>query len=412
MEHLILNTTLFICLFLLGISAVLHYSKNSVLPSVCWVLITGIAYGLLNHFEIPGLPHLHLEPELVFFVLLPILIFDSSRKIPFRELKSVLIEAGFFATLGLVGVALLIGFPFAIITKIPFLDAIFFGTIMAATDPVAVAAIFKNFSFPEKLSVLVEGESLLNDGPGVILYVIMSSILLKASAFSFQDSALKFSGAVIGAVIFGLVMGGITVSLTKRWHEVHDQFIGALLPLIGVYLTFIIAEHFLHVSGVISVMFCTMAMVGYHSKFQRKHTSKEEKADDFFNDFWDFLADLANNVLFFILGVGIGNHFYGISWSTIPFIIIILILSRSVVVYSSGTLFKVIGRSIPMNWLHVLNIGGLKGALSIALILLIPEEYEYRQLFHCSAFVMILFSLIGNSIAMRWYLNRASLTET
>ena len=171
--------------------------------------------------------------------------------------------------------------------------------------------------------------------------------------------------------------------------------------------TFILAEHFLHISGVISVMSCTMLMVSNHSHL-RRHTRQEKKADAYFNQFWNFLAELTNMVLFFILGIGIGNHFFAIPWATAPFVILILIMSRSVVIYSTGGLFRLVRSPIPMSWQHVLNIGGLKGALSIALILLIPEDYQYKTLFHCAAFVMILFSLIGNSIAMRWYLSRVT----
>ena len=315
----------------------------------------------------------------------------------------------FFATFGVVGVTLIIGALFAVVAGIPVRDAIFFGAIMAATDPVAVTAIFKNFPFPEKLSALVEGESLLNDGTGVILYVILSSIVLEGSVFSFQEGVLKFVVAVSGAVAVGLIMGWTTTMLMRVWHEVHDQFIGALLPVTAVYLTFILAEHLLYVSGVIAVMACTMLMVGIHTRF-RKHSHKEEQVDDYFNQFWDFLADLTNKVLFFILGVGTGNHIYGLPWKIVPFVILILVTSRSVVVYLGGGLFQLVGRSVPTTWQHVLNIGGLKGALSIALILLIPIDYEYRELFHCSAFVMILFTLIGNSLAMNWYLNRVKLS--
>ena len=154
----------------------------------------------------------------------------------------------------------------------------------------------------------------------------------------------------------------------------------------------------------------TMTMTYYH-KHDLQADKYGDQADGYFNDFWKFSGDLTNKILFFILGVSIGGHLYKFPWKFIPILIIILVVSRSVVVYMSGGLFKVVGKSMQMSWLNVLNIAGLKGALSIALILLIPENYPHRDLFLCAAFVMILFSLIGNSLVMRWYLGRTELSS-
>ena len=348
---------------------------------------------------------------MVFFVLLPILIFDASRKIPVRELRSVIVEVGFLATIGVLATALILGILFASSAKIPMIDAIFFGAIMAATDPVAVSAIFKNFSFPEKLNVIIEGESLINDGTAVILFMVLGAVILDGVPFSLGHSLIDFSKSVFGAILVGGLTGTGLSFLILGWKEVHEQFIGAVIPVVAAYFTFVIAEHFLHVSGVISVMAATMTMTYFHASLYHAHTESEE-SDSYFNKFWDFLGDLTNKVLFFILGASIGAHLYNLPWKFIPLLILILLLSRTMVVYAAGYLFKVVRSPLPIPWLNVLNIAGLKGALSVALILLIPEDYQFRTLFHCAAFVMILFTLIGNSITMRWYLNRVSLTPS
>ena len=409
MNHSITTTVLFICLFLFAVSFIHHYFRNSSIPSVCWVLLAAVGYGFLNHHLHLRLPEVLIEPDIVLFVLLPVLIFDASRKIPIRELKSVIFEVGFLATFGVVGVAFIIGVLFAYFTKIPIIDAIFFGAIMAATDPVAVSAIFKNFTFPEKLNVLVEGESLLNDGTAVILFTVLSAVILEGLPFSLGHSLITFGKSVVGAILVGGIIGTGFSLLIRKWKEVHEQFIGAVLPIVAAYLTFVITEHYLHVSGVISVMAATMAMTYFHSALYHSH--KEKGKDSYFNKFWDFLGDLTNKILFFILGASIGVHLYDIPWRFAPLLIIILLLSRTLVVYVAGYLFKVVRIPLHMPWLAVINLAGLKGALSVALILLIPKEYQFRMLFHCSAFVMILFTLIGNSIAMRWYLNRVSLVS-
>ncbi len=401
---------LFICLFLFGVSAVQHYFRNSIIPEVGWVLIAGIVYGIANANLRINLPVVDVEPDIVLFLLLPVLIFDSARSIPLKVLKQVSFHAGFYATIGVVVTMLMLAFPFSLITKIPIWDAIFFGAIMAATDPVAVAAIFKNFTFPERLNVMVEGESLLNDGTAIILFVVLSSFILDHHVLSISAFISKFLISIIGATIFGLAMALLTTFIMRKWHEIHDKFIGAVVPLIAVYMSFAVAEHFLHVSGIITVMVCTMAMTQFHSRLESKCT-KYNEIDRYFNDFWNFLGDLANKILFFILGSAIGMHLTKVPWQLAPLFIIILIVSRVVAVYSGGLLFKIMKRPLPGSWLNVLTIAGLKGALSVALILLIPTSYAHRELFLCAAFIMIFFSLIVNSLVMRFYLNRVTLED-
>ncbi len=151
MHYSITDVILYICVFLFGVSAIQHYFRKSLIPQVCWVLLAGVLYGVAtSNFDLI-LPQLKITPDIVLYVLLPVLIFDSSRTIPVKTLNQVLFQAGFYATIGVLVTMFLIAIPFSFITGIPFLDAIFLGAIMAATDPVAVGAIFKNFSFPERL---------------------------------------------------------------------------------------------------------------------------------------------------------------------------------------------------------------------------------------------------------------------
>ena len=128
-----------------------------------------------------------------------------------------------------------------------------------------------------------------------------------------------------------------------------------------------------------------------------------------FKFFWDFLSKLANAVLFFMLGVEIGAHYYDINWAVMPGVVAALLFSRSVVVYGFSALFRLIGIRLPASWQHILNLGGLKGALSVALILMIPRDYPYRNMFLCAALAMALFTLVANTLALRAYLNRAHL---
>ncbi len=103
----------FVCFFLLGISAILHYFKRSILPPVLWILLAGVVYGIVQNTWLSGLPMLHLGPEVVLYIFLPVLIFDSARKLRPSELRGVGVEVGFFATVGVLVSMVLVGVPFA-----------------------------------------------------------------------------------------------------------------------------------------------------------------------------------------------------------------------------------------------------------------------------------------------------------
>lgn len=400
----------FTCLFLIGLCAVEHHFRFSRLPYICWIVLFGALYGILNQTLFSGLPGFKLSPDVILFIFLPVLIFDSSRKLDLDMARAEVVPSSVLATVGILVSMVVMAVPLKLITGREWLDVLFFSAIMSATDPVAVAAVFKQFPIPEKLKILIEGESLLNDGTVVILFMLMSGKVLEGKSIASEHGLLVFAASVAGAVLLGALTGWAGAWLMRKWQALKDHFIGPLLPLIIVYLTFCLAQATLEISGVIAVMSTTIVMRLSYRRFRRDEIPSEVEIE-FYRGFWDFLGDLANAILFFMLGVEIGSHYYDINWMVMPGVIFALLLSRSVVVYGFGALFRAGGIQLSMPWQHVMNLGGLKGALSVALILMIPETYPYRNLFLCAALAMCLFTLIANTLAMRVYLKKANLTE-
>jgi len=394
-----------VCLFLLLLAAVEHYTRRSGLPPLCWILLAGLIYGTTVRYTTLPLPSLHLSPPVVLFGFLPLLIFDSSRQLQPRRLLAILPEAGLFAVAGPLLSMAVIGLLLAALGGIPIADALLFGAALAATDAVAVTAIFHALPIPEKLQTILEGESLLNDGTTVILFSALAGRVIAETVFSVPHTAGRFLLSVGGAVLLGVAMGGLRVLLAKLWHELHDRFIGALIPLITVYAAFGLAEHVFHVSGVIAVMSATLTITAFHKRHDADHPADID-ADQFFEAFWGFLAKLFNAVLFFILGAQIGEHIYDLRWTLIPIMIAALLVSRCVTVYPGAALLRLTHRPMDRLWKHVLNIGGLRGALSVALLLSLPETYVHRHVFLCIAFVLIFFTLTVNPLLLRSYLKR------
>ncbi|MCG6930651.1 MAG: cation:proton antiporter [Desulfofustis sp.] len=401
----------FVCVFLIGLCAVEHYARRSPLPIVCWVVLFGAAYGMLNKFAFPGWPVLQPTSDVILYLLLPVLIFDSSRNLNLKVSQKMAIPSAMLASLGILVSAFVMAIPLRLFSSLPWMDILLFSAIMSATDPVAVSAVFTQFKVPQKLRMLIEGESLLNDGTTVILFMLLFGKVIEGHELLFYRGVAFFVLSVAGAIVLGVVAGWVGVAVLRKWKALKDHFIGPLFPLLIVYLVFCAAQAGLDISGVLAVMAATLTM-----KILMNRMTPEEKPSrnqlEFYRDFWEFLGTLANAILFFLLGVEIGSHTGEVAWRLMGVAVIALVLSRSIVVYGFSLLFRLLGIRLPMSWQHVLNLGGLKGALSVALILMIPRDYIYRDIFLLAALVMSFFTLFVNTLSLRVYLRYTKLPDT
>ncbi len=398
-------------LFLLMTMSIQHFSRKSPLPAVCWILLTGVLYGILARPTTLGLPAIILNPAVVLYILLPILIFDSARKIKLTRLKQIGIEAFILATVGVMATALVYAVFFyysAIYLQLQATvhDALLFGAILSPTDPVAIGAIFKNIKINERLKLLIEGESLLNDGTSIILVSILSSMIFTGEQLTIVGSIGKFSSSIILAILCGIAFGVLAMILELWWRGIKHKFIGTLLPIVLSYLSFCTAQFYLEISGVISVMFTGITVVNI-SERKESLLGFDGYSKKYFDGFFNFCGELANDILFFCLGCEIGEFLHLENSILIPVIILAIILSRSVVVYAKPTYKKfILRRQAKWRWSHILNFAGLKGALSIALILLLPKTYPLRNNFLTAAFVMVLFTNIVNVLGLVFYLRK------
>lgn len=406
-HFLIVGLSVF-CFLLLLFSAVKCYARRSFLPAEAWILVAGISYGIfLKETDITWLPVIEFNPEIVLFIFLPLLIFASGRLINVGILKAESVPIGFFASIGVIATSFMIGAPVAWVLDIPLLHGLLIGAAAGATDPAAVAAIFHSFRIPERLGLTIEGESLFNDGTTVVLFALISGLVLSNSMFNLTDSLLEFVWAIAGAIPVGVIIGWLGARLLIFWG--HQQlFFSISISLVVAYSAFLIGEELLHVSGVIAVLMA--AIVFIQTRVKKNAGEVYRREEGVFDAFWEYLADLTNGILFFALGVATGIH----DFKEVPFIAVVtavvaMVLARIILVYGSSSLLGVIGKSYPRPWQHIMCLGGLRGGVSAALILLIPEDYPYRGHFLCLAFAMISFSLIVQPMLLKMYLKRAKL---
>ncbi len=388
-------TILLLCLFLLVVVFVEHLARRWSLPAVGLLLVLGLGYGLARRFAPTRLPGGVLRPDIVVFVFLPVLIFSSSRKMPVRALVAEWPEITYLSLIGPGISMMLMALPLVLLGEVGWLGGLLFGAALAATDPLAVGALLKRMPMPKRLLALIKGESLLNDAVVIILFSVLSGAVLGESELTLPKTLGGFVYALLGAAVLGGLAGGLVGGLLRIWHDMHDRFVGAVLPLIMVYGVFALAHSIIHVSGVVAVVAATLTLNSLHAHSERP-TDVQQRSDTFFEDFWAFLDTLANAVLFFGIGVMVGQHQWRLPWILVPITCIALVIARLATVYPMGLAFAVLRRGLPSSWLHAISANGLRGGLSVALLLTLPASYPHRTAMLCLAFALILFSMAAN----------------
>jgi monovalent cation:H+ antiporter, CPA1 family len=408
-SELLITFMLSFSLLLVIISAVHRYTRNFIIPGVTILMLLGAVIPLVPIIGFEAEEFYNFVegiPEIILLVIIPILIFESGRKLKIGQIKKEAIPIGFFAIVGVIITILIIGVAFFSVFQIPFIDALLFGTILAATDPVAVGVIFKKFPIPHKLNTIIEGESLFNDATGVISFNVVKGIIFSGVAFSLLDTSISFIWSMLGAIALGTALGWIGGKVLDRWKaDEYVDFTFSLGLAIGGY---IVADHFLHVSGVVTTLFIAILIVTVH-----KEISKGVRK--LFHKYWDYLGFITNSVLFFIIGIPLlsveaaeGIEFPIIIIIVAPFAI--MMVSRAVVVYGGSTFLRIFRIRIPLQWQNILTIGGMRGGMAVALVLSLSAEYEFKNLFISLIIPLIAINLLVNPVILNQYLKKSKIT--
>ena len=410
-ESLLVSLMLGFSLLLVIISAVHRYTKNIIIPGVAILMFLGATLVV-----VPNLTHevenfyslVERTPEIILYVIIPILIFESGRKLSIKQIKSEAIPIGFFSIIGVIITILIIGIAVTTIFQIPFIDGLLFGTILAATDPVAVGIIFKKFPIPHRLNLIIEGESLFNDATGLISFNVVKGIIFSGVAFSLLDTSFSFLWTMVGAIAFGTGLGWIGGKILDKWKA--DEYVDFTLSLGLAIGGYIVADHYLHVSGVVTTLFTAILIVTTH-----KEISTGVRI--LFHKYWDYLGFITNSVLFFLIGIPLLSV-ESYESASVPLILILVIpfaimmLSRAVVVYGGSTFLRIFRVKIPLQWQNVLTLGGLRGGVAVALALSIPAAYEFKDLFISLVVPLIAINLVLNPILLNWYLKKSMSSNT
>jgi len=409
-----------------------HWLKKSPLPFTVSLLLIGLGLGALTRLGYFGewnIIGLHLDasfmseavnwagkidPHLILYIFLPTLIFEAAFAMDVHTFKKSSANAFILAVPGII-VALILTGSLVILLKVlgvgfsiwTWTMALLFGTVISATDPVAVVSILKEVGASKKLGTLIEGESMLNDGTAIVIFMVLLGGITGVG--SDASPIVEFFRVAVGGIAVGLVIGYIIIAWVKK--VFNDALVEITVIVAAAYMTFYIAEHFFHVSGVLGLVALGLLMASTGK------TRISPEVGHFLHEFWELFAFIANTLIFLIVGVVIANN---IVFTGKDFLILIILyigihIVRAIVISLFFPLMKKAGYGLSKKNAYILWWGALRGAIGLALALIVAGESKIdatirdQFLFYTAGIVTL--TLLVNATTIKALLSFLGLTD-
>ncbi|MGE0789908.1 MAG: cation:proton antiporter [Sandaracinaceae bacterium] len=392
------SSTLF--LLLIVASGVAMLARRLELPYTVTLVLAGLGLGALEtQVSVVDLDAVRLTPELLFTVFLPALLFEAAFHLSWPKFKKNIRAILLLAVPGVVlAIAIAGGLAYVLeplaSAPLPLMVAFLFVAMCAATDPVSVVALFKELGVPKRLAVLMEGESLLNDGVAVTAFIVLGATLglthtgEEVTAFW----AVRFLFWEIGV---GIAIGvGVGLAVSYATTLVSDHLIEIMLTTIAAFGSYLVADA-AHASPVLAVVAAGMATGNVGARYGLTPTNRIAV-----ESFWEYVVFAANSLVFLLLGKEIDLASMFSHWLPILIAWGSLMAARAVVTFGVELLLRRTAERLPARWATVLAWGGLRGSLSMVLALSLPESFESRALLIDLTFGVVLISILVQGMTM------------
>jgi CPA1 family monovalent cation:H+ antiporter len=365
------------------------------LPYTVGLVVTGIGLAVTGLETGAMLTH-----DFIFEVILPPLLFEAALSIRWRELRRDMLPVVVLSTLGVVISVVVVAAGMVKFLAWPAAPAVVFGVLIAATDPIAVLAMFKDTGIKGRLRLLVESESLFNDGVAAVLFALVLA-WAQASDSSQLDTVTVGRTLVFmtgGGILVGIACGGAAIALAGR---TSDHLVEATLTAVAAYGSFLLAEN-LQFSGVLATVAAGLLMgnLGVLREDENRNIiSPDGRA--FVIALWEFAAFIANSLIFLLIGLRVAAMpLTGVGARALLLAIGLVLAGRAVTVYPVCLLFRFSTWAIPMREQHILWWGGLRGALALALALALPPSFPLYNEILITAFGVVVFAVVVQGLTM------------
>jgi CPA1 family monovalent cation:H+ antiporter len=354
-------------------------------PYTVGLTLTGIGLALV-HFSL----HLVLTRELIFGVLLPPLIFEAALQIRWSELRADAGVIGLMATVGIVLAATVVATGLHAIAGWPWSIAVPLALLISATDPVSVIATFKEAHVTGRLRLLVETESLLNDGTVAVLYSVALAAI-GGGVIHPLGVGFQFVVTVAGALLIGALAGGAGLLLAG---PTDDHLIEITISTVAAYGSFLIAER-VGCSGVLATMTAGILIGNTH-----RLGAFTERGREALPRFWEYVGFIANSIIFLLIGVTLVGQHVPTVLALAGLTVLLTFAGRAVAVYGCCAVFARTGQRVSGSHQHLLVWGGLRGALALALALSLPPDLPDRDTAISVTFGVVAFSILVQGLTM------------
>ncbi len=389
-----LVTILIILLLVATVVALL--SRRVGVPYVTGLVLAGLATAEF-------LPRrVGLDSSLIINLFLPILLFEAAINTDISRLRStikpivLLAGPGVVIASGVTSLLLKFGLDLA------WIPALLVGVILAITDTVSVIAVFKEVSVPSRLITVVEGESLFNDGIALVLFTLILKVQVNGSV-TFTDSLRELLVVMLGGTVVGLVLGYLGAELYVRS---EDDPLSSILLTVALALGAFQIGQLLGVSGVVAVVVAGLVIGNIELSRGVSASSRITVLS-----FWEYAGFGVNTFIFLLIGLEINLSTLGKTFPAVLLAVAAYQVGRFLAVYPLLAIANRIDRPIPMRWQHVMFLGNIKGSLSMALALSLPDLPGREELI-AIVFGAVLLSLVGPGVSLPWFVRRLKLSHT
>ena len=393
----------FILLFVVA-SAVAIAARRLRLPYTVALVLAGLVLGTLHAFQPP-----ELTKEILFAVVLPGLLFEAGFHLDFHDFRRdawailALAVPGLIASIGLTAVILtLVAGTLELEAGFAWSHALVFGAVVAATDPIAVVGLFRSVGAPKRLSVLLEGESLFNDGTAIVLFTLILASVTGGSSVAAGSMVRSFLTIAGGGALIGTLVGLVVSEVVRR---VDDPMIEITLTTIAAYGAFVAAEA-LHFSGVIATVAAGMLCGNYAARTGMSPSTRVSA-----ETFWEYIAFALNSIVFLLIGFRVRASDLVHSWLPITAAYLAVTMGRAIVVFGVSGLLRPTRQRLPVSWSVVLTWGGVRGGLSMVLALALPASLPHRDFLVTTTFGVVILSILVQGLTMSPLMRRLGIVR-